>query len=226
MTHTPASLRPLVPPLIVSCTYTAAASVAAVASGNLEFLFYVVVMLVLGSAVAVVHRHVSLSLASVWALAVWGALHMAGGLVPVPHSWPIDGEIRVLYSWWIVPPFLKYDHVVHAYGFGVTTWICWQGLRRLAGPIAPSLGAMTLCVAASLGFGALNEVIEFVATLVFPRTNVGGYVNTGWDLVSNGVGAIVAAIVLSLTHRASVSRSSRDASASSDSGRGRPPGIH
>jgi hypothetical protein len=39
--------------------------------------------------------------------------------------------------------------------------------------------------AASLGFGALDEVVKFVAVLLIPNTNVGGYVNTGWDLVSN-----------------------------------------
>jgi len=27
-----------------------------------------------------------------------------------------------------IPDLLKYDHVVHAYGFGVTTLACWEGL--------------------------------------------------------------------------------------------------
>ena len=36
-------------------------------------------------------------------------------------------------------------------------------------------------------------MIEFTATLLLPNTNVGGYVNTGWDLVSNLVGAVCAA---------------------------------
>jgi hypothetical protein len=35
-------------------------------------------------------------------------------------------------------------------------------------------------------------VVEFVATLLLPKTNVGGYENTGWDLVSNAVGAAFA----------------------------------
>ena len=35
-----------------------------------------------------------------------------------------------------------------------------------------------------------------VATLLVPETNVGGYVNTSWDLVSNLIGAIAAAIWL------------------------------
>jgi hypothetical protein len=50
----------------------------------------------------------------------------------------------------------------------------------------PTLGMLTLCGAASMGFGGLNEVIEFFLTL--PETNIGGYINTGWELVSTHVG--------------------------------------
>ena len=106
------------------------------------------------------------------------------------------GTNRVLYSLWLVPDRLKYDHVVHAYGFGVTTWVYWQGLRAALGGrhqrVRPTPGLMLLCAAAGLGFGALNEVIEFAATLLVPETNVGGYLNTGWDLVANLFGATVA----------------------------------
>jgi len=38
-------------------------------------------------------------------------------------------------------------------------------------------------------------VVEFVATRI-TVTNVGGYVNTGWDLVFNALGASTAAIVI------------------------------
>lgn len=44
-----------------------------------------------------------------------------------------------------------------------------------------------------MGFGALNEVVEFCATLLVPDTNVGDYANTGWDLVSNFAGTLLAA---------------------------------
>lgn len=179
--------------------YLAASIVAAVATGNREFVFYIVVMFVLLGSVAAVHRRARFSAAVLWALSLWGLAHMAGGMLPVPAAWPINGEHRVLYSWWLIPDLLKYDHIVHAYGFGVTTLACWEGLQSLMcatgrEPLSPSLGPLTLCAAAGMGFGALNEVVEFVATLLVPETNVGGYINTGWDLVSNLVGTIVAAI--------------------------------
>lgn len=179
-----------------------AAGVGAVVTGNGEFLFYIGVLLVLMGAIAALHRRVGLPQGLLWGLAAWGLLHLAGGLVPVPASWPIAGEMRVLYSWWLIPGYLKYDHVVHAYGFGMTTWLCWEGLRTAVGVRRMTLGLGVLCAAGGMGFGALNEVIEFVATLLIPDTNVGGYMNTGWDLVANLSGCIISAgIIASATSR-------------------------
>ncbi|MGD9856074.1 MAG: hypothetical protein AB7U20_14110 [Planctomycetaceae bacterium] len=190
--------------LAFNAAYLLASTVVAVRAGNGEFAFYLVVMLLLGAAVLIVHRRVNLSLDVLWGLSLWGLAHMAGGLVPVPAEWPINGDIRVLYSLWLVPDLLKYDHVVHAYGFGVTTWLCWEGLRRILAdrqdePVAsvrPTPGMLVLAAAAGMGFGAMNEVVEFIATLTMPETNVGGYNNTGWDLVSNLTGCILAAILI------------------------------
>jgi hypothetical protein len=181
--------------------YLGAASIAAIAGGNREFVFYIIVMVLLIAAVLFVHVRVRLSAGLLWALAIWGFLHMAGGLVPVPKSWPINGEIRVLYSWWIIPReggggWFKFDHVVHAYGFAVATWLCWASLRGAVRGRAPGLrptaGLAMLAALAGCGLGAMNEIVEFVATLI-AETNVGGYVNTGWDLVSNAAGAFIAA---------------------------------
>jgi hypothetical protein len=56
---------------------------------------------------------------------------------------------------------------------------------------------------AGMGVGAINEIVEFVATLVIPDTNVGGYTNTGWDLVADLAGAIVATVLLVILSRRS-----------------------
>ena len=174
--------------------------------GNREFLFYIIVMVILIGAVWWVHSRVGLTSGALWALSIWGLAHMMGGLVQLPDGWPYDGEHQVLYSLWLIPDTLKYDQLVHAYGFGVTTWVCWQALRAMlmaagAKAVRPSFGMMVLAIACGMGFGALNEVIELGATLMVPNTNVGGYVNTGWDLVANLVGASIAATVIYLTER-------------------------
>lgn len=194
--------------------YLAASAIAAWIRGNGEFVFYIVVMLVIIAALAWVHRRAGLSAGLLAGLSIWGLLHMAGGLVPIPEAWHEGLEQGVLYNLWFIPQRLKYDQLVHAYGFGLTTWLCWQcllaatralGDGRLA--LRPSLGLMTLCAAAGMGFGALNEVIEFFATLTLPNTNVGGYENTGWDLVANLVGCVAAALLITWSeHRGKAKR--------------------
>lgn len=190
----------LVPVGVFTVAYLVVATITALARGNQEFIFYIVVVVLLIGLVLAVHRRVQLSQGALWALSIWGLAHMMGGLVTVPEGWPVNGETRVLYSLWLISGRLKYDHIVHAYGFGTTTWVCWQGLRSILrsydANAQPSLGLMVLSAAAGLGFGALNEVVEFAAVLLVPETNVGGYVNTGWDLVANSVGATFAAILI------------------------------
>lgn len=188
--------------ILFTGAYLLASAGGAIATGNREFTFYLVVMLLLIPCVGIVHRRVTFTRSLLWALSLWGLMHMAGGLLPVPAGWPTTGSHRVLYSLWIIPDHLKYDQVVHAYGFGTTTFVCWQGLQFMlcaqnrGRRVEPTLGMLTLCTAASMGFGACNEVVEFVATLLIPNTNVGGYENTGWDLVSNLVGTIAASAII------------------------------
>lgn len=210
-TQTSDRLRQLIPILGFNLAYLLAAIVGSVASGNSEFILYIVIMLILGSVVWFADRRVQFNPLVLWGLSGWGLIHMAGGLIAVPDFWPINGEHRVLYSLWLIPDLLKYDHVVHAFGFGVTTLVCWEGLRAIlkaqrdqvepSSP-APTLGMLTLCGAASMGFGGLNEVIEFFLTLTLPETNIGGYINTGWDLVSNLVGVTVACGLIAWRHQA------------------------
>ncbi|MHB8861515.1 MAG: hypothetical protein ACYC6N_03860, partial [Pirellulaceae bacterium] len=123
---------------------------------NNEFVLYFLVMCVLIIAVMAVHHHVRLHLGALWGLSLWGLAHMAGGLTSLPASWPIQGETHVLYNWWIVPGVLKYDQFVHAYGFGLVTWICWQSLRAALASrgviVKPTFGLLTLCVTAGMGF--------------------------------------------------------------------------
>ena len=201
----PIARRPFLTPgsatvLGIGLLYLVVSAVVAQRAGNNEFLFYTVMTSIIGLAIVAVHARVRFSTPLLSLLCLWGLLHMMGGLVAVPESWPIHGDQRVLYSWWLWTDGngngrLKYDHVVHALGFGATTWACWQALRFGLIDRRPSLGNMVICLAAGIGFGAFNEILEFIATLMGP-TNVGGYVNTSWDLVANFAGATVAAVLI------------------------------
>ncbi len=194
----------MTPGLIAVFLFTAAYMIVAFISSvnmkNTEFLFYFIVMCLLIAAVTAIHIKVRLHIAALWGLSLWGLAHMAGGLMTIPESWPINGESHVLYNWWIIPGRLKYDQVVHAYGFGLVTWICWQSLKgafeNRGISLKPTFGLLVLCTAGGMGFGAMNEVVEFIATLAIPGTNVGGYQNTGWDLISNLTGSLLSAILI------------------------------
>ncbi|MCC6675739.1 MAG: DUF2238 domain-containing protein [Phycisphaerales bacterium] len=165
----------------------------AVATGNHEFLFYAAIMLGLIGMVLLLDRQVTFSPLVLWGLATWGLLHMAGGTVPIPQSVTEPGGLPKLYSLRVVPWFIKYDQFVHAFGFGVATLAAWEGLRAATGyRRGPGFGLAILLVCIGMGLGALNEVVEFTATRIMPETNVGGYVNTGWDLVSNLTGCVLA----------------------------------
>jgi hypothetical protein len=202
-TPTPARLLPV---FLFNGGYIAIAAALSVSRKNGEFIFYIVIMLALIAVMSLVHRRVRLTTGLLWAFSIWGMAHMAGGLTPLPTGWPYNGEQAVLYSWWLIPQWLKYDQIVHAYGFGITTWLCWHILRNTlrqpdGGAVRPTLGMLTLCAAAGMGFGALNEVLEFIAVLTIPNTNVGGYENTAWDMVSNLVGSTIVAMLIRLTFK-------------------------
>jgi len=129
-----------------------------------------------------------------WAFSAWGIAHMAGGIVP------LDGG-RILYNAWLVPHLVRYDQTVHAFGFGYATVACGRVLRCWLPGVPPTPGPAVLAALAGMGVGALNEVVEFLSTLVLADTHVGGYDNTGWDLVFNLLGATVAATWLARSWR-------------------------
>ncbi len=186
----------LLPVGLFTAAYLLIATPFALAHHNTEFLFYIGIVIGFAMLVLFLHKRANLSKGVLWTLSIWGLLHMLGGLVELPQSWSADGTHHVLYSLWIIPGFLKYDNPVHAFGFGVATWVCWQVLHGTYPKLKPTGGILTLCALAGMGLGALNEVIEFSATLLIPGTNVGGYENTAWDLVYNLIGSVVAACII------------------------------
>jgi uncharacterized membrane protein YjdF len=138
--------------------------------------------------------------AILWALSLWGLMHMAGGGVPMNGS--------VLYNLVLIPittvgdsVILKYDQFVHAFGFGVTAWLLHHLLTRHFPETRGTATALVFPALAAMGLGAVNEMIEFTAVLLVPDTNVGGYTNTALDLVFNALGAVIAMVWIGLRGR-------------------------
>src|SRR4051812_4757903 len=185
---------PLSPPeriaVAILCAAIAGFAVYGYATHAKSTTGYLFSVVILGALVWRVRR-VPLPGALVIALAVDAALHLAGGLVSVGDD--------VLYNASIGPRIaslnthlLQYDHFVHAFGAFLATLTLWV---LLAPPTASAIdrrNVMVLCFIAGLGIGAINEVIEFLATKAHSAAHIGGYDNTGWDLVSNTIGALAA----------------------------------
>ena len=147
---------------------------------------YLITMAVLFVVMVALDSRVHFSSAVLWIFCAWGFAHMAGGLVPVGSG--------VLYNTSLGVPLLRYDRLVHAVGFGTAAIACWQGLCAALGSrpdVGPGLAALVALM--GMGVGAVNEVVEFWASHAF-AANVGGYQNTGWDLVANLIGCSVAAV--------------------------------
>jgi hypothetical protein len=128
---------------------------------------------------------------ALWLLVLTGTLHLCGGLLPDPTAG------GVLYETWLVPDVLRFDQVVHMVGSVSATVVAWQMLGTWLdlGRTAPRTQAY-LAALAGLGKGALNEVFEFLVAVRLPGAHVGGFENTGWDLVFDTAGVTAAAVFL------------------------------
>ncbi len=195
--------------VIFTALYLAIALVVAITTGTLEFILYLALAPFMMGLIAFIHIKIKLPVSMLWALSALVLVHCIGGLTQLPASMPTDGR-NLLYNYWIIPNKLKYDQVIHAYGNGIATWLCWNLLRYSIAMVVKKDIAdiparsifLIICFLAGFGVGALNEVLEFGATQTVPGdTNVGGYVNTGWDLVANVVGGGVAVFLIWLKRR-------------------------
>ncbi len=165
--------------------------------GNTEFLVYAATMAVLIALVGATRFRAAYPGPMLWALSLWGLLHMAGGNLQVRGEalynltlWHFGGEGE-----WTI---LKYDQAVHAWGFGVTAWLLWHLLVTAHPGTRGSRIAMVYPAIGAMGLGSLNEMIEFTAVALTPHTNVGGYVNNALDLVFNAAGAVIAMVLIRL----------------------------
>lgn len=154
---------------------------------------YVVVVAAVTTLVAALRRN-PLPGPLAGALAALAVAHLAGGLVSVGHG--------VLYNASYRTEVLQYDHLVHSSASFVATLVVWTVFAPLgAGAGSRRWEMVPVWVLAGLGLGAVNELVEFLATLAHSGGAVGGYDNTGWDLVSNFLGAAAAGITIAARAR-------------------------
>ena len=211
--------------LVALVAQVVAVAAYGLAGENRRVVAYLVVWSLLALLVRAGHRRWPLPRATVAALVVAGAGHLAGGLLPSP-----DTGAPIMYETWLIPGVLKFDQLAHAFISGTVTVAVFQALGhvvdpRRAGPAVRAIIAMLVC----WGFGASNELFEFLSALRFPDAYVGGMENTGWDLAFNALGGVLAAIAcvaLSAPDRVRVAPADGPAGGQALDLRGPPDPVH
>lgn len=156
-----------------------------VATGATQTIFYALFVGAAAILVARLYGKARFSAHVLWGLVVWGFAHMVGGLIE------ISGE--VIYERSLGGGELRFDKFVHFFGFGFATLASYELLEASLGRDISNRSLAITALFVGLGLGAINETIEFLITLLPGDSNVGGFSNTGWDLVANALGAAVAA---------------------------------
>ncbi len=176
--------------LIFTLLYLVPFTIYFVSTGKGEFIWYSIIVLELFFLVFLTLPISKFNEGIIWSLSLWALLHLAGGGIRVGAG--------VLYGLTLIPIyngggemiFLKYDQVVHAFGFGLCAYIIFHFLKRYS--VNPyKFGVYIIAILGGVGLGAVNEIAEFIATVLFPQNGVGGYVNNALDLVFNSIGAVV-----------------------------------
>ncbi len=97
---------------------------------------------------------------------------------------------------------LGYDNLTHIYGAFVLTLVAYNFIRA-HWKETPNVGNFYLfltIVFVGLGIGALLEIFELGAVLLFDAPEVGGYLNNAFDLVRDGIGAVIGATLMIYLH--------------------------
>jgi len=165
---------------------------------NYEFLIYVGVIVFFICLVGLSIKNVHYTLAALVGLTVWSALHLAGGGITVGQGRLYDVMLIALSDTY---PVFRYDQLVHIWGFGSATLVSYCLLAgALKQPVTHPIGLGMVLVMSGLGFGALNEILEFVVSCCVPESGVGGYINTSLDLCANLIGAVLGLLYIRIRY--------------------------
>lgn len=170
-----------------------------VGRANYEFLIYEGVILALFLLILFTNHKVNYPNYTLWGLLLWAGLHLSGGGLIVNGGRLYELILIPLSSTYEI---FRYDQFVHIIGFGVATLLCAHFIKQFMQiPVKRKVLYGIILVMAGLGIGALNEILEFTATVITPETGVGGYINTSLDLVSDLIGAILALLIIRIKYK-------------------------
>ena len=167
-----------------AAAYLIAFTAYGVATDGRQTVTYPLTVVAAVAGIAAIDKRVGLSRTALVGLWLWGLGHIAGGMVGLEGT-------RVLYNAELLYP-LHFDNVVHFIGFGAAGLTAWEAFRvRLPAPWMVFVMVSLL----GQGVGAVNEVVEYIIAKTVEDSNIGGFDNTGRDLIANLLGAGVAGVI-------------------------------
>ncbi|MFA5995797.1 MAG: DUF2238 domain-containing protein [Patescibacteria group bacterium] len=171
--------------------YVSIFAINALVRGNVEFVYYTAVMALSIGVILFINKRLHFYPIVLISLSLLGLLHMLGGNYYI-------GTVH-LYDFYLLPNIFRYDNFVHMVGSGIMVMLAYAMLKPV---LLDSFERQTLyfgflLVLVGMGLGAINELIEFFAVLVFDASKtVGDYTNTLLDITFNTIGSIITAIIL------------------------------
>ena len=171
--------------------YVLAFSINSIANGNFEFIYYTGLMLLAGGVLLMIHKQFKFYPVVLLSISLVGLLHLLGGNLYM-------GDTR-LYDFFFIQDILRYDNIVHMLGSAVMVMLAYAMLQPVVSDDfeGKDYHFIILLVLIGMGIGTINEMLEFLAVLVFDAAQqVGGYTNPLLDLVFNTIGSIITASIL------------------------------
>ena len=165
---------------------------------NYEFIIYVGAIILCLILIGVTFFKAAYSTTTLIGLTIWSLMHMTGGGVYINNARLYDIILIPLSQTY---PILRYDQLVHLFGFAAATLMMFDLLRPLLKENLQHFVALSIVVTmAGLGVGAFNEIVEALVAASLPQSGVGGYVNTSLDLIADFLGAILAMAFIKLQY--------------------------
>ncbi|MEM2916287.1 MAG: DUF2238 domain-containing protein [Candidatus Woesearchaeota archaeon] len=166
-------------------------SIIAVVQRNYEFLYYTGIMVIFIVIILVYYQQLHLPVSLIACLTILGVMHILGGNLYINST--------KLYDTWLIPRFLKYDNLVHAFGTAIATLVAYNILQPKTenGTHYRPFAFVLMLILIAMGIGALNEIVEFFAVVFLGAGRaVGDYFNNQLDLVYNLIGSIIVSFFL------------------------------
>lgn len=181
---------------VFTILYLGIFTILAIINRNYEFLYYTVVLSGLITIIVFYYKQLRLSESVILGLTILGAIHIFGGNLYFAGT--------RLYELYFIPGVFRYDNFVHLVGTFVATFVAYNLLSPyLDMKIKHNWILLSiLLITVTLGIGAFNELLEFVAVVLFDAAQqVGDYMNNALDLFFNFIGSAFACLFIVYHHR-------------------------